>query len=53
MHTCLGVCAPRLQARQEHYYFYADCWLDAKLTTTSITLEPSNGEAAGAFPAPL
>ncbi|KAG2450199.1 hypothetical protein HYH02_000301 [Chlamydomonas schloesseri] len=34
------------QARQETYYFLADQWLDAKLNTLMITLEPAN--AAGA-----
>ncbi|GFR41097.1 hypothetical protein Agub_g1741 [Astrephomene gubernaculifera] len=34
------------QARQETYYFLADQWLDAKLNTLTITLEPAN--AAGA-----
>ncbi|KXZ56858.1 hypothetical protein GPECTOR_1g774 [Gonium pectorale] len=34
------------KARQETYYFLADQWLDAKLNTLVITLEPTN--AAGA-----
>lgn len=31
------------QARQETYYFLADQWLDAKLNTLTITLEPTDG----------
>ncbi|GLC44364.1 hypothetical protein PLESTF_000049800 [Pleodorina starrii] len=30
------------QARQETYYFLADQWLDAKLNTLTITLEPTD-----------
>lgn len=52
VHWSLPAAIPALhrlppQARQEHYYFLADQWLDAKLNTLTITLEPANGERRG------